>query len=166
MHATSRQRSCRHACSTECLAVALMKLGQSVCCAGMHRPVYTDSIYGNTLSGDVGFTQDLRAALERLFFQYEVRPPCMCCPACLSGAMPLRDSTPWSALLFGAVRKPRGGGCNNTNCYGRVLQDSHLWGVVRAGGRDLVRPCAPVLPDLPCLPGVLHAAACLKPTCN
>ncbi|KAK9845224.1 hypothetical protein WJX81_000461 [Elliptochloris bilobata] len=40
--------------------------------AGMHRPVYTDSIYGNTLEGDVGFTQDLRAALERLFFQFEV----------------------------------------------------------------------------------------------
>ena len=40
---------------------------------GMHRPFYTDSIYGNTLEGDVGFTQDLRAALERLFFQFEVR---------------------------------------------------------------------------------------------
>ena len=40
---------------------------------GMHRPFYTDSIYGNTLEGDIGFTQDLRAALERLFFQFEVR---------------------------------------------------------------------------------------------
>ena len=43
-------------------------------------------------------------------------------------------------------------------------RDLNFCGVVRAGGRNLVRPCAPVLPDLPCLPGVLHA--CLNPTCR
>lgn len=43
--------------------------------AGMHRPFYTDSVYGNTLGGDVGFTQDLRGALERVFFQFEVARP-------------------------------------------------------------------------------------------
>ena len=32
-------------------------------------------------------------------------------------------------------------------------------GAVRAGRRDLVRPRAPVLPDLPCLPGVLRFVA-------
>jgi hypothetical protein len=57
--------------------------------AGMHRPFYTDSVYGNTLGGDVGFTADLRGALERVFFQYEVARPapararrCHALPAC------------------------------------------------------------------------------------
>lgn len=53
--------------------------------AGMHRPFYTDSVYGNTLDGDVGFTADLRGALERVFFQYEVACPARAlaqrCPA-------------------------------------------------------------------------------------
>ena len=103
---------------------ALMKCSQGVSCAGMHRPVYTDSIYGNMLSGDVGVTQDLRAALERLFFQYEVRHPRACAPACLSGANPLRDSTIGSAVPVCAVRKPRGGGCTHRNS--RVLQACEL----------------------------------------
>jgi hypothetical protein len=41
--------------------------------AGFHRPFYTDSVYGNSDTGDVGFTDDIRNALERLFFQYQVR---------------------------------------------------------------------------------------------
>ncbi|CAL8470701.1 g10243 [Coccomyxa elongata] len=40
--------------------------------AGFHRPFYTDSVYGNSDSGDVGFTDAIRAALERLFFQFQV----------------------------------------------------------------------------------------------
>ena len=103
---------------------ALVKSRPSVCSAGMHRPVYTDSIYGNTLSGDVGFTQDLRAALERLFFQYEVRHPRACAPACLSGTNPLRDSMIRSAVPFRAVRKPPGGGGTHRNSS--VLQACEL----------------------------------------
>ena len=30
---------------------------------------------GNSDTGDVGFTDDIRNALERLFFQFEVGPP-------------------------------------------------------------------------------------------
>ena len=40
--------------------------------AGFHRPFYTDSVYGNSDTGDVGFTEDIRNALERLFFQFQV----------------------------------------------------------------------------------------------
>ncbi|CAK0782920.1 hypothetical protein CVIRNUC_006115 [Coccomyxa viridis] len=40
--------------------------------AGFHRPFYTDSVYGNSDTGDVGFTVDIRNALERLFFQFQV----------------------------------------------------------------------------------------------
>lgn len=86
---------------------------QGVSCAGMHRPVYTDSIYGNTLSGDVGFTQDLRAALERLFFQYEVRLLRMCYPACLSGAMLFHDSILWPAVPLERCRSHRAEGALN-----------------------------------------------------
>ena len=40
--------------------------------AGFHRPFYTDSVYGNSDTGDVGFTADIQNALERLFFQFQV----------------------------------------------------------------------------------------------
>ena len=40
--------------------------------AGFHRPFYTDSVYGNSDTGDVGFTSDIQNALERLFFQFQV----------------------------------------------------------------------------------------------
>lgn len=30
-----------------------------------------DSVYGNSDTGDVGFTEDIRNALERLFFQFQ-----------------------------------------------------------------------------------------------
>lgn len=40
--------------------------------AGFHRPFYTDSVYGNSDTGDVGFTTDIQNALERLFFQFQV----------------------------------------------------------------------------------------------
>ena len=43
--------------------------------AGFHRPFYTDSVYGNSDTGDVGFTEDIRNALERLFFQFQVGWP-------------------------------------------------------------------------------------------
>ena len=43
--------------------------------AGFHRPFYTDSVYGNSDTGDVGFTADIQNALERLFFQFQVCPP-------------------------------------------------------------------------------------------
>ena len=49
--------------------------------AGFHRPFYTDSVYGNSDSGDVGFTDAIRAALERLFFQFQV-----CATLCPSGS--------------------------------------------------------------------------------
>jgi hypothetical protein len=39
---------------------------------GFHRPFYTDSVYGNADAGDVGFTDAIRDALERLFFQFQV----------------------------------------------------------------------------------------------
>ena len=72
--------------------------------AGFHRPFYTDSVYGNSDTGDVGFTADIQNALERLFFQFQVDfPPLslmrLVCPypkaiaACTwkSGSLPLLD---------------------------------------------------------------------------
>ncbi len=43
--------------------------------AGFHRPFYTDSVYGNSDTGDVGFTADIQNALERLIFQFQVGAP-------------------------------------------------------------------------------------------
>ena len=39
---------------------------------GEYRPFFTTDVYGNTLVGDIGDTNDERDAFERLFFQYQV----------------------------------------------------------------------------------------------
>ena len=39
---------------------------------GFHRPIYTPSLSGVTLSSDQGVAKDLRNTWERIFFQYEV----------------------------------------------------------------------------------------------
>ncbi len=36
------------------------------------RPIYTSSIYGNNFKSDVNVAQDLRNALEEVFYQYQV----------------------------------------------------------------------------------------------
>lgn len=39
---------------------------------GFHRPIYTPSLSGVTLSSDQGVAKDLRNTWESIFFQYEV----------------------------------------------------------------------------------------------
>ena len=81
--------------------------------AGFHRPFYTDSVYGNSDAGDVGFTDDIRNALERLFFQYQARKhACLCRqPLCRNACSPLarmwarHTHMPFQPLL------PTAGGC-------------------------------------------------------
>lgn len=39
---------------------------------GVHRPIYTSSIYGNNFKSDVNVAEDLRNSLEEVFYQYQV----------------------------------------------------------------------------------------------
>ena len=64
-------------------------------CAGFHRPFYTDSVYGNSDTGDVGFTEEIRNALERLFFQFQVPPARLGSTWCHTCGLPeLLDTLP------------------------------------------------------------------------